>query len=157
MPALDLAADVVQLSSEDTQAAFIGGFTPHPVDPPAIPPSPAVADPRVAWHKKNQAALAAMDKEEAEERKAAAEKAKAFVRKFHAERTKTLESSQKKNRAAEKASPEAGVPNGATWEKVNLLINFKREDKVGGGTDGSTGCRRLLGNNRMLRVVSLEC
>ena len=42
--------------------------------------------------------------------------------------SRTLQA-KKANRDSEKASPEAGLPSGTTWEKVSLLINHAH-DKI---------------------------
>jgi hypothetical protein len=75
--------------------------------------------------------LAKKDEEEAASKKAAAERGKAHITKFNEDRAKAVSSRKKSNRDAETASPESGVPQGSTWEKVNLLINYS-QDKVGG-------------------------
>lgn len=69
------------------------------------------------------------DKEEQLSKQAAGDKGKAYIAKFNEDRSKALAQSKKVNRDSEKASPEAGVPAGTTWEKVNLLINHA-QDKI---------------------------
>ncbi len=74
------------------QAAFIGGYTPHPVEAAApvalTPKSPSMNDPRVALNRKHQELLAKKEKEEAAGKKAAADRAKAHVAKFNEDRAK---------------------------------------------------------------------
>ena len=55
----------------DSQAAFIGGYTPHPIDAPTAAPLPGTPrtpgggeDPRVALNRKHQEFLAKKEKEE---------------------------------------------------------------------------------------------
>jgi len=126
---------VVQLSHQESQAAFIGGYVPHVVEAPAphlpgTPRSPRLAeDPRVALNRKHQEFLMKKDKEEQASKKAAGDKGKDFIAKFNEDRAKALAKAKKANRDSEKASPEAGLPSGTTWEKVSLLINHAH-DKI---------------------------
>lgn len=123
--------DMGQMNAEQQQDAFLGGFEPSLAPPTdATPPAPAAPeadDPRVDWRRKNNEALMRRDKQEAEGKKAAEEKAAAHLKKFAADREKRLQSRKKSNRDAETKSPESGVPNGTTWQKVDGLINWKQE------------------------------
>jgi hypothetical protein len=122
--------DVVQMSPQESQAAFIGGYTiPAPAPEAAAVAAPAAVDPRVQWRAKNHEQLVKRDSEEAAAKKAAAEKAKAHLAKFNEQRTKLLSSRKKANRDAEQASPEAGVPAGPVWASVQALI-ASTSDKV---------------------------
>ncbi|GAX84318.1 hypothetical protein CEUSTIGMA_g11740.t1 [Chlamydomonas eustigma] len=127
-----VSSDVVQLSHQESQAAFIGGYIPQndPVNViPATPRTPATEDPRILLNRKNEELLAKKDIEEAASKKAASERGKAHITKFIDDRTKAITSRKQSNRDAETASPESGVPRGSTWERVNLLINYS-QDKI---------------------------
>lgn len=122
-PAFD---DSAQMTPAESQAAFIGGYIPAVVETP-VPAAPAVVDPLVAWRAANAAALKKKDEDEAAAKKAAAEKAKAFLAKSEADRKKAIDARKANNRAAQKASPDAGVPDGKTWEKVYKLTDFSHD------------------------------
>ncbi|GFH19876.1 clathrin light chain, partial [Haematococcus lacustris] len=117
---------------ELTSDAFIGGYTPAPA--PAA--QPVEEDARIAWRRKNQEVLRAKDEAEATAKKEAQEKAAAKLKSLaevqcltppYPARQKTLEDRQAKNRAAQKVSPDAGVPSsGSCWEKVHSLITGQK-------------------------------
>ncbi|KAL6751107.1 hypothetical protein V8C86DRAFT_2789021 [Haematococcus lacustris] len=108
---------------ELTSDAFIGGYTPAPA--PAA--QPVEEDARIAWRRKNQEVLRAKDEAEAAAKKEAQEKAAAKLKSLAEARQKTLEDRQAKNRAAQKVSPDAGVPSsGSCWEKVHSLITGQK-------------------------------
>ncbi|KAJ9513651.1 hypothetical protein QJQ45_015399 [Haematococcus lacustris] len=70
---------------------------------------------------------AAKDEAEATAKKEAQEKAAAKLKSLAEARQKTLEDRQAKNRAAQKVSPDAGVPSsGSCWEKVHSLITGQK-------------------------------
>ena len=112
--------------ASESQAAFIGGYIPAVVEAP-VPVSSVVVDPMAAWLAANSAALKKKDQDEAAAKKAAAEKAKAFLAKTDADRKKAVDARKASNRAAQKASPDSGVPEGKTWEKVFKLTDFSHD------------------------------
>jgi hypothetical protein len=118
--------DSAQMTPAESQAAFIGGYVPIVVEAP-IPIAPVVVDPMVAWRAANAANLKLKDEVEAAAKKAAAEKAKVFLAKAEADRKKAVDARKANNRAAQKASPDAGVPEGKTWEKVYKLTDFSHD------------------------------
>mmetsp|Transcript_35498 Transcript_35498/g.78753 ORF Transcript_35498/g.78753 Transcript_35498/m.78753 type:complete len:211 (+) Transcript_35498:107-739(+) len=124
-------ADVIQLTTAESQAAFIGGYVPHPVHEAAAPAAaPAAVDPRIEWSNKNADIIKKKEADETASKKVTVEAAKTHLAKVTEARKKLLDSRKKANRDAETVSPEAGVPKGTPWEKVNLLINFSAQDKI---------------------------
>ena len=119
--------DIVPMTPAESQAAFIGGYTPSVIPEAPSPQAVAVEDPLTKWYAANSAALKKKDADEASAKKASVEKAKAFLTKCEADRKKAMEPRKPKNRADQKASPDAGVPEGKTWEKVFKLTDFTHD------------------------------
>ncbi|KAG1659298.1 hypothetical protein FOA52_003654 [Chlamydomonas sp. UWO 241] len=113
------------VQQEEAFLSYTPAASMHPE--PVVAAEPAAPDPRIAWRQANSASLLTRDKEESEKKKAVAATASEFLKKAEEDRLARVAAKKKANRESEKKSPEAGVPEGATWDKVNGLINFKQD------------------------------